>query len=177
MVGRFVEKKGFHLALEALGLMKDQLPPFEVNLIGYGELEDAYKQLVQKYQLENEVNFLGGKNHQEVIQALREHDIFLHPSLTAANGDSEGGAPTIIIEAQAVGIPVVASTHADIPYVMGYHNFLAEEADIESLKETIIRACAVQDWEQYINAGKSKVLEQHDRSDIYNKNLQSLLNI
>ena len=35
--------------------------------------------------------------------------------MTAADGDSEGGAPTILLEAQAIGTPIVTTRHADIP--------------------------------------------------------------
>ena len=45
-------------------------------------------------------------------------DILLAPSVTAANGDGEGGAPTTILDAQALGTIVVGSTHADIPFLV-----------------------------------------------------------
>jgi len=175
MVGRFAEKKGFHLALEALGQLKNEIPEFEITMIGYGELENRYKEIIAKHQIGDHVHFLGGKNHSGVIQALQEHDVFIHPSLLAQNGDSEGGAPTIIIEAQAVGIPVIASTHADIPFVMGYHDFLADEGSIDSLKEKIKKAVSITSWEKCLASGRKKVLEQHGNSTIYFNNLGKLL--
>ncbi|NIP81231.1 MAG: glycosyltransferase, partial [Gemmatimonadetes bacterium] len=54
----------------------------------------------------------------------------------AANGDGEGGAPTTLLEAQAVGLPVVASRHADIPWVVAPEaGLLAPEEDPEALAE------------------------------------------
>ena len=49
--------------------------------------------------------------------------------MTARNGDTEGGAPTTILDAQAVGTIVVGSTHADIPFLVedGVTGFLADE--------------------------------------------------
>src|SRR5262249_29160085 len=55
-------------------------------------------------------------DHAQYVRELAAADIFLHPSVTAADGDSEGGAPTTILEAQAVGGPAVATHHADIAY-------------------------------------------------------------
>ena len=162
MVGRFVEKKGFHLFLELLGSIKDLLPRFEVNMIGYGSLEEQYRNIIKRCYLSDYVNILGGKDHGEVINALFEHDFFVHPSYTAQNGDSEGGAPTILIEAQAVGIPIITSDHADIPYIMGYHNFLAKENDLFSLREYVLKSITYSDWPSLAKVGRNKVLSQHD---------------
>ncbi len=46
---------------------------------------------------------------------MSRHHLFLSPSVTAPDGDSEGGAPVSIIEAAATGMPVVSTTHCDIP--------------------------------------------------------------
>jgi colanic acid/amylovoran biosynthesis glycosyltransferase len=43
----------------------------------------------------------------------------LHPSRTAANGDSEGGAPVTLFESQWLGIPALVSDHDDLPFVVG----------------------------------------------------------
>lgn len=61
--------------------------------------------------------------------------IFMLPSITAQNGDTEGGAPVAILEAQATGLPVISSYHADIPKVVvdGKSALLAPERDVEKL--------------------------------------------
>lgn len=177
MIGRFVEKKGFHLFLQALGEVQHQLPPFEVNIIGYGEMEATYREIADSYNLSDVVHFLGGKDHEEVLQALVTHDFFVHPSLTAANGDSEGGAPTIIIEAQAVGIPVITSDHADIPFVMGYHDFLCKENDLLSLQKVILQAVTFSNWKNLVERGREEVVAQHSFQNniTYEKVLNGLL--
>ncbi len=176
LIGRFTEKKGFHLFFEALGKIQDKVPGFTVTVIGFGEMEGIYKNIIHNYGYSEKVNFCGGQPHNEVIKQLQCHDFFVHPSLTAKNGDSEGGAPTIIIEAQAVGIPVLASSHADIPYVMGYDKFLSQEGDIESLQSKILEAVIYQGWKSLVAEGKDKVKSQHDlhQSDYYIKILNSI---
>jgi colanic acid/amylovoran biosynthesis glycosyltransferase len=49
----------------------------------------------------------------------------------AKDGDSEGGAPVCLIEAQAMGLPIVATTHCDIPEITRpeVSAFLAPERD------------------------------------------------
>lgn len=179
MVGRFVEKKGFHIALEALGQLRNELPDFSVTIIGYGEMEEIYRNIIAQYELGDSVDFLGAQEHGKVLEALAEHDFFLHPSLTAENGDSEGGAPTIIIEAQAARLPVIASDHADIPYVMGYNDFLAKESNIKSLKDSIIKAVKSDTLDDITEFGFNHVKNQHDyeQSKFYEKNLRDVLEL
>lgn len=176
-VGRFVEKKGFHLFLEAIGSIKDNLPQFNIDVVGFGELEDLYKSIAEKYKFSNNIKFLGKKKHTEVLEMLRQYDFFVHPSFTAQNGDSEGGAPAIISEAQAVGVPIIASDHADIPFVMGYANFLCQEGNVEELQENICKAVRFRDWPFLIEEGRNKVKNQHDlnSSEYYFKALSAVV--
>ncbi|MFY0599378.1 MAG: glycosyltransferase [Cyclobacteriaceae bacterium] len=177
MIGRFTEKKGFHLVLKALGKLKSSIPPFTVTIIGFGGLGEKYRGIIDQYELNSFVVFLGKQSHEEVLQALGTHDFFIHPSLTAQNGDSEGGAPTIIIEAQAAGIPVIASNHADIPFVMGYHDFLGEEGDLDDLIRCIKTAINCDSLSMLVEKGKTHVSFQHDfmKSNRYESNLKEII--
>ena len=85
---------------------------FELRIIGDGPLNAELRRFVCNYQLQSHVKFLGFLNHSQYLQEMRAADIFVHPSVIAADGDSEGGAPTTILEAQAYGLPIIASTHA-----------------------------------------------------------------
>ena len=68
--------------------------------------------------------------------------MLIHPSRTAVDGDSEGGAPTILLEAQAIGTPIVTTRHADIPHVApeGPGVFLCREHDVEALGDALVAA-------------------------------------
>ena len=70
------------------------------------------------------------------------HHLFLAPSVTAADGDTEGGAPVVLIEMVASGMPAVATRHCDIPHVLPakWHGLLAPERDAAAL------AAAIEDW-------------------------------
>lgn len=54
-----------------------------------------------------------------MIQESLNHHVFLSPRKTAADADTEGGAPITIVEMLAAGIPAVSTMHCDIPEVMG----------------------------------------------------------
>lgn len=77
--------------------------------------------------------------HEVLMREAYAHHVFLHPGVTAQDGDTEGGAPVTIIEMLATGMPVVSTTHCDIPEVMGEAagRLLAPERDVQALTQAI----------------------------------------
>jgi colanic acid/amylovoran biosynthesis glycosyltransferase len=73
------------------------------------------------------------------LEILKGADIVLAPSVHAADGDTEGGAPVVVIEALCAGVPVVGSTHCDIPNIVsnGSTGFLSAERDVDALARDI----------------------------------------
>jgi colanic acid/amylovoran biosynthesis glycosyltransferase len=176
-IGRFVEKKGFHVFLKAIARLKEKLNEFTIDIIGTGPLKEKYEQIIAENNLQPFVKWHGLLKHDEIIKMMKDYDFLVHPSMTATDNDSEGGAPTIIIEAQAIGLPVIASNHADIPYVIGYHDFLSKENDFSSLLLNIESIINCADIKPYIEKGFEKIKLQHDlkASKIYEANLKELI--
>ena len=88
------------------------------------------------------------------------HHLFLQPSVTASHGDTEGGAPVSIIEMLATGMPVIATTHCDIPEVVGtaYSHLLASERDAVHLAECIQMLLDKPDsWPDLIQKGREHI--------------------
>ena len=164
LIGRFVEKKGFHLFLEAIGKIKNEIAPFVVIMVGSGPMNETYQDLIQQYHLKDQVVFEGFRPLAECMQYMLEADVLVQTSITAQNGDSEGGAPTILIESQIMGLPIICSTHADIPFVMGYQDFMCREGDIADLSRVIKSFVSASNEHilEKINLGKQQVTEQHD---------------
>jgi glycosyltransferase involved in cell wall biosynthesis len=161
-VGRFVEKKGFHLFLTAIGRLKGNIEKFTIDVIGSGTYEAVYKNIIAQYGLQENINWLGIKSHEDIINTLKDYDFLVHPSMQAIDNDSEGGAPSIIIEAQAAGLPVITSNHADIPFIMGYADFITPENNIDLLITTIQSMLNRKDIVSYALKGINKVHQQHD---------------
>jgi len=177
-LGRFIEKKGFHIFLKAVAQLVDQIPAFSIDIVGAGPMQTVFEELIATLSLNTQVKWQGLVKHPDVIPMLKDYDFLAHSSLTAENGDDEGGSATIIIEAQAVGLPVITTRHADIPYVMGYHDFLAEENDVDSLKAAIIKIVNCENITHYIKLGREKVIADHNLNNnrIYEHNLMQVLN-
>lgn len=146
IAGAFREKKGIPYALEALGRLRDTVP-LEATIVGDADAEPRSQQeksrildVIKRFKLESVVRRLGFQPHGRLLAEAYSHHVFLSPSVTASDGDTEGGAPVGIIEMAATGMPVVATTHCDIPEVIqdGQTGLLAQERDVEGLGGKIV---------------------------------------
>ncbi|MBD2551509.1 glycosyltransferase [Microcystis elabens FACHB-917] len=123
-INRFVEKKG----VENLLLAYKYLPQnISLNIYGYGELEDHYRQIITEHGIVN-VRLCGGIHGRNQLAAvLSDSDLFVAPYIRASNGDMDG-IPTIIMEALAAGTIVLASPISGIPDIIisGFNGFLCQ---------------------------------------------------
>ncbi len=175
--GRFTEKKGLLESLKAFGkLAAGGRKDFEYRVIGDGPQKEEALRLAAEEGLGDRVRFLGRKGHAEFYEELSRADVFVSPSVTAADGDTEGGAPTTILEAQAAGLPVVATRHADIPAVVreGASALLSDERDVEGLARNLARFMDERSlWESFGRAGRRHVEDFHD-IDKESRNLENI---
>jgi len=142
IAGGFVAKKGIPSALLALAQVKNDVP-LEVTIIGDARSGDRQSQLEKQRileaiaagGLEDRVRLLGFQPHQRMMEEAYRNHIFLSPSLTAADGDTEGGTVLAIIDMIATGMPVVSTRHCDIPTTIehGRTGYLAEEGDVDGI--------------------------------------------
>ena len=137
--GSFREKKGIPYALRAIALCCKRGMKIKVDLVGDGELRPDIKTIIRENRMNAFVTMHGYISHPRLVEKYYSNHVFVSPSITASDGDCEGGAPVSIIEAQATGMPVISSWHCDIPEVVkhGETGLLAKEKDIESLAEHI----------------------------------------
>jgi len=146
IAGAFREKKGIPLALAALGRLRAKVQ-LEVTIIGDAGTEPRERLEKQRIQaalgehgLTASTHLLGFQPHETMMAHAYQHHIFISPSLHAADGDSEGGAPVSITEMAASGMPVVSTRHCDIPEVIGNGlaaQLLAPEKDVDALTERL----------------------------------------
>jgi colanic acid/amylovoran biosynthesis glycosyltransferase len=140
--GRFVEKKGLCDAIAAFAHAGTRVPSARMTIVGDGPDAAEARALADRLGLSGRVEFVGPKPHTDLIRRLAAATVLIHPSRTAADGDSEGGAPTILLEAQAIGTPIVTTRHADIPTIApeGGGVFLCEERDVPALGDALVAA-------------------------------------
>lgn len=166
-VGRLVEKKGLEFGLQALARLQERQGSPEVSLtvVGDGPLRGVLQGQVRDFGLGRQVRFVGTLSLPQMREAMAEHDALLAPSCTAANGDAEGGAPTVLLEAQACGLPVIATTHDDIPFVTlpDRSALLVPERDPEALGQALTAWVERHaEWAAMGRAGRNHVAAHHD---------------
>jgi len=111
-VGRFVEKKGVRVLVDAAAKLREAGIVFELILVGDGPLRESIAADCEKAGID--CRFTGFLPIDEVRNWLAQASVVAVPSITAADGDSEG-LPTILLESQAMETPVVATYHSGIP--------------------------------------------------------------
>ena len=118
-----------------------------MTVVGSGPDERAARDLIAKLGVNAAVELVGMQPHADVLRRLASASVLIHPSATAADGDSEGGAPTILLEAQAIGTPIVTTRHADIPHVApsGPGVALCDEHDVAALADALVSALRTHD--------------------------------
>jgi colanic acid/amylovoran biosynthesis glycosyltransferase len=139
-VARLTEKKGLDVAVKASAILKQRGGQFHYTIIGNGDQDEMMRDFIAREGMEDCVSMPGFKPQEEIRRALSEADIFLLPSKTAADGDMEG-IPVALMEAMAVGLPVVSTFHSGIPELIenNVSGWLVEEDDPEALAETLLK--------------------------------------
>lgn len=174
-VARLTEKKGIQFALRALALVTDEFPDVAYEIVGEGPLLDELEALATSLGVERHVRFVGARTQAHVAEALRRADLFLLPSVTAANGDEEG-TPTVLLEAALCGLPVLSTVHAGIPEIVrdGESGYLVAERDVEALADRLRALLRAPDrWPAMGEAGR-RYAEAHHGTAVVAERLERL---
>jgi len=168
MAGSFREKKGFPVALEALGRLQALRSKLGLQITIIGDATPDTASQAEKVKIlaavdtwKLPVDFRGYQPHSELMAAYRTHDLFLSPSQTASDGDTEGGAPVSIVEAAAMGLAIGSTTHADIPFVLPkiMKPLLAPERDAPALAHRL-DALLDTEWAPLLDAQRKRVEQE-----------------
>ena len=165
IAGSFREKKGIPYAIEAFAKVKENHPTIQLRILGDGEMRNQIESLIAELDMLDSVTILGYQSYDVFLKEMTNAHIFMQPSITAQDGDTEGGAPVAILEAQATGLPVISSYHADIPEVVvdGKSALLAPEKDVEMLTKHLEYLVEHPDvWEEMGRAGREHVEQEYD---------------
>jgi colanic acid/amylovoran biosynthesis glycosyltransferase len=137
-VARLTEKKGLEYALAAVTQARSNIA---YTIIGTGPLDKPLRELASAKSVA--VHFAGQQPQHKVFDALEQADVFLLPSVTAADGDMEG-VPVVLMEAMAKGVIVVATRHSGIPELIddGVSGLLVAERDAAAIAHALDRVAA-----------------------------------
>ena len=158
-VARLEPRKGHEILLEAISILLHDGLPVSLKLIGDGTLRDRLVQLAQELDLSGSVEFVGWGSGADVVEAMKVARIAVLPSYAE-------GLPIVLMEALAVGRPVVATQIMGIPELVlnGRTGWLVPPRDAMRLASTLKEALLTPDEElnRMAVAGRSLVAKRHD---------------
>lgn len=139
-VARFVDVKGYLFTIAAFKKVVEKHSDAKLICIGDGPQLESCKQFARILKLENETVFMGAASPDEIKSALSESIAFLQHSVTLTDGLNEG-SPVAVMEAMAVGLPVVCSNSGGIKdlVVNNVTGFLVDEFDIDSMANCMVK--------------------------------------
>jgi colanic acid/amylovoran biosynthesis glycosyltransferase len=167
-VARLVEKKGVEYAIQAVGLARRTHPHLRLDIVGDGPLRPQLEALIGQLGLGDAVTLHRARPSHEVAHLMAQAHIFTLPSVTAASGDEEGQG-VALVEAQATGLPVVATLHGPFPEVIldGITGFLVPERDPAALADRLVHLADHPETADAMGAaGRKHVEEQFDERQL-----------
>ncbi len=167
--GPLVGRQGIAFTLEAAARLAGRPGGLLLRLLGEGPLLRPARALAAHLGIRDQVEIPGrGKasaSHDAFLRALAESDVFVCPSITAADGDREAGPPPALLLAQAAALPVVATRHADLPEAVidARTGYVVEERDVEGLVTALARVRNDPEFARSMGlAGRARVEKEHD---------------
>jgi len=163
--GSFIQKKGIPVAIDAFAKARSKHRGMRLDVVGDGPMRGAIEDLIDHLGVHDCVRLLGYRTHSEYLALSRDAHVFVAASQTADDGETEGGAPTVLLEMQAAGVPVVSTLHADIPGIVmdGRAGFLVPERDSDALAERMVfLAKNPEAWPAMGAEGRRYVETHHD---------------
>jgi len=138
-VGRAVDKKGYRYLLEALTLLP-QDNHWEFTHIGGGKMLETLKADAVALGLSERIHWLGGLPQTEVLMHYRKADLFVLPSIVAADGDRDG-LPNVLMEAQSQRLACLSTDISGIPELIdhGKTGWLVAEKNSDVLRAALFK--------------------------------------
>jgi glycosyltransferase involved in cell wall biosynthesis len=140
VIGTLHEVKGQTHLIEACRQARSRGTDVHLVLVGDGPDRPALTAQVREARLDQVVSFSGAVAQPRVRELLAASDVLVVPSVPSADGRREG-LPVVIVEAMAVGVPVVASRLSGIPEIVRHEEtgLLVAPGDADGLAAALVR--------------------------------------
>jgi len=137
-VGRLVEKKGFHILVEALALLIEKGIDLRATIIGDGEERARTELLVAARGVGARVQMLGPRDQSEVRWHMSRAALMVQPCLIGNDGNRDA-LPTVLVESLAMRLPCVSTPVTGIPEILdqGRCGVLVPENDAQATADAI----------------------------------------
>lgn len=116
-VGRLVPKKGFHVLIDAMGLLREWDVPARASIVGEGAERARLEHAIRERRLGGRVRLLGSRTEAGIRRLMQRSRVVAAPSVVETDGNQDA-LPTVLLEAGACGLPAVATRVAGIPEIV-----------------------------------------------------------
>jgi glycosyltransferase involved in cell wall biosynthesis len=157
-VGRLVEKKGFHVLLDAAARLDF---PFRLRIVGDGPERARLSRMIETLGLTRRVTLEGALTHAELPEAYAAANAVVVPSVQDSSGDRDG-LPNVVLEAMACARPVVASRISAVGCAVadGETGLLVPPGDASALASALKRLAAAPALRERLGRGGRERVER-----------------
>ncbi len=140
-VGRLVEKKGMRYLLEAIAALTRRGTAVRCSIVGGGTLYHDLQSQIETLGMSHRVALLGPLPQERVRELMEQASVFVLSCVVSETGDQDG-IPVVLMEAMALGTPVVSTQVSGIPELVesGRNGLLMPPGDPDALAGAIGQA-------------------------------------
>lgn len=155
-VGQMVPKKGLATLLDAFEMLLEEFPRLRLRVVGDGPLKRTYRRRLGA-QAQTQVEFLGQRHGQQLVDLYRSCDVFCAPSV----GYESFGIT--LLEAMAAGKPIVASRISGYVDVVhhGEEALLHRSRDSRDLRDALRRVVTDADLRERLVAKGQRTVQRY----------------
>lgn len=175
-VGRYIEKKGFPILIEACAQLRDRGEEFECDIVGGGPMQPELESQVARLRLEGKVRLPGSVPNSKVRRYFSKCDVFALPCMLEKEGGMDN-LPTVIVEAMAHGRPVVSTGIAGVPEMIldGKTGFLVEDRSPGSVADALQRLLENRELRNSLGSRGHELAQEKFSTETTTRSLKHLL--
>ncbi len=176
-VGRLVHRKGQDRLIEALPLIKKEIPNVALVFVGEGPHRKELDRLIAKHSLSEDVFFLGRIEYSKLAEYISIGDIFAMPSRSRFFGLEVEGLGIVYLEASATGLPVIGGDSGGAPDAVldGETGFVVSGNDLPVIADRAIRLLKDQELRTSMGARGREWVDTNWRWQIWSERFNALL--
>ncbi|MFW9856158.1 MAG: glycosyltransferase family 4 protein [Candidatus Thorarchaeota archaeon] len=170
LVAFFDERKGILDAINAFAKVQKDIKYIHFDIVGRGKLKNQIESLIISLDLQDKITITNNISTPNpigtVLDFMQNCDIFILPSFTSPNGDSEG-TPVVLMEASACGKPCITTFHSGNPEVVlnDETGLVVPERNIQELEKALRKMIINEELRKRLgNNARKRILAEFNTS-------------